>query len=255
MKIRGTIVLLASGLLSFVYLVSPDLLRAQAPAGPMAPAEPKDPPPSAQRKDQQPQQPQGKQSLSGSWKLNRDQSDDAHKKMQDARGGNGGGGGGGQGGGRAGGNGPFPGVGGNWPFPGGGGRGPNGGRRGGNGGEQGDEDRRQMQELFNPAESLAIAQKDAEVDLTDDQNRKHVFYTDGRKLQKSKDDKYQELAARWDASRLVSEENGSRGKVTRSFELAPEGQQLYETVRLDNRRSGSPVVIRYVYDVVREAKQ
>jgi hypothetical protein len=248
MKIRTTIILLVSGLLNFAYLVSPGSLRGQAPAGPMAPTEPKAPSPSAQTKDQQPQQPQGKQSLSGSWKLNRDQSDDAHKKMQEARGGNGGGGRGGQGGGGR--------VGGTWPFPGGGSGGPYGGHRGGAGGEQGNEDRKQVQELFNPAESLAIAQKDAEVDLTDDQNRKRVFYTDGRKLQKSKDDKYQERAARWDGSRLVSEQNGSRsGKITRSFELAPEGQQLYETVRLDNRRSGSPVVIRYVYDVVREAKQ
>jgi hypothetical protein len=31
-----------------------------------------------------------------------------------------------------------------------------------------------VQELFNPAESLVIAQKDAEVDLTDDQNRKRI---------------------------------------------------------------------------------
>ncbi|MFY9532331.1 MAG: hypothetical protein WBC04_22545 [Candidatus Acidiferrales bacterium] len=248
MKIRTTTILLVSGFLSVAYLASPGLLRGQAPAGPMAPTEPKAPPPSAQTRDQQPQQPQGKQSLSGSWKLNRDQSDDAHKKMQEARGGNGAGGRGGQGGGGR--------VGGNWPFPGGGGQGPYGGRRGGAGGEQGDEDRKQMQELFDPAESLAIAQKDAEVDLTDDQSRKRVFYTDGRKLQKSKDDKYRELAARWDGSRLVSEQNGSRGgKITRSFELAPEGQQLYETMRLDNSRSGSPVVIRYVYDVVREAKQ
>jgi hypothetical protein len=113
-----------------------------------------------------------------------------------------------------------------------------------------------MQELFNPADSLTIAQKDAEVDLTDDQNRKHVFYTDGRKLQKSKGDNYQEMAARWEESRLVCEEKGPGGaKIIRSFELASGGQQLNETVHLDNRRSGSPVVIRYVYDIVRESKQ
>ncbi len=250
MKIRTTTILLVFEFLTAAYLLSPGFLRAQAAAGPMAPTEAKAPPPSAQTKDQQPQQPQGKQSLSGSWKLNRDQSDDAHKKMQEARGANRGGRGGGPSGG---GGGP---MGGGWPYPGGGRGGPYGGPRRGTGGEQGDEDHKQMQDLFSPAESLTIAQKDAEVNLTDDQNRKRVFYTDGRKLQKSKDDKYQELAARWEGSRLVSEQSGSRGgKITRSFELAPEGQQMYETVRLDNSRSGSPVVIRYVYDVVREAKQ
>jgi hypothetical protein len=249
MNTRTTAILLVSGLLSVPYLLDPCVVWGQAPAGPMPPAEPKAPSKSSvEKKGSQSPQSQVKQTLSGTWKLNRDQSDDAHKKMQEARGGNGGGGRGGQtGGGR---------IGGTWPFPGGGGGGPYGGRRGGAGGGEGDEDRKQMQELFNPADSLAIVRKDVEVDLTDDQNRKRVFYTDGRKLQKSKDEKYQELAARWEGDRLVAGQNGSRGgKITRSFEVAPEGQQLYETVRVDNRRSGSPVVIRYVYDVIREAKQ
>lgn len=144
-------------------------------------------------------------------------------------------------------------MGGGYPYPGGGGRrGPYGGRGGNTGGAQGDENRRRLHELFTPADALTIAQKDAEVDLTDDQSRKRVFYTDGRQLQKSKDDKYQEMAARWEGSRLVSEEKGFRDrKITRSFELAPGGQQLYETLHWDESRSGSPVVIRYVYDLVR----
>jgi len=113
-----------------------------------------------------------------------------------------------------------------------------------------------MRELFNPADSLTIAQNDAVVDLADEQGRRRVFCTDGRKLQKSKDDKYQEIAAHWEESRIVSEEKGPRGgKMTRSFELAPGGQQLFETVRLDDSRSGSPVIIRYVYDIVRENNQ
>jgi hypothetical protein len=148
-------------------------------------------------------------------------------------------------------------MGGGYPYPGGGGRrGPYGGRGGSTGSGQGDEDRQRMHEWFNPADSLTIALKDAEVDLTDDQNRKRVFYTDGRKLQKSKDDMYQEIAARWEGGRLVSEEKGSRdGKITRSFELAPGGQQLYDTLHLGDSRSGYPVTIRYVYDIARENKQ
>lgn len=85
--------------------------------------------------------------------------------------------------------------------------------------------------------------------MTDDQGRKRVFYTDGRKLQKPKDDKYQEIAARWDDKRLVAEEKGPSGrKITRTFELAPDGTQLYETLHMEGGRSGSAVVIRFVYD-------
>jgi len=83
-----------------------------------------------------------------------------------------------------------------------------------------------------------------------------VFYTDGRKLQKSKDDMYQETTAHWEGNRLVSEEKSSRaGKITRSFELAPGGQQLYETLHLGDSRSSYPVIIRYEYDTARENKQ
>ncbi len=148
-------------------------------------------------------------------------------------------------------------MGGGYPYPGGGGgRGPYGGHRGGTGGGQGDEGRQRMHGLFTPANSLTIAQKDAEVDLTDDQNRKQVFYTDGRQVQNSSDDKYQEMAAHWEGSRLVSEETGFRERrITRTFELAPGGQKLYETLKLDSSRSGSPVIIRYVYDLVRENKE
>ena len=124
------------------------------------------------------------------------------------------------------------------------------------GGGQSDEDRHRMQELLNPADSLAIAQKDAEIDLTDDQARKRVFYTDGRKLQKFKDEKYQEVAAYWEGSCLLSEEKGPHGgKVMRSLELVPDGQQLYETLYIETARSSAEVSIRYVYDVVHESKK
>lgn len=128
-----------------------------------------------------------------------------------------------------------------------------GGHRGGMGGDS-DIDRSQMQELVNPPEALSFLKKDAEVDMTDDQGRKRVFYTDGRKLQKSKDDSNKEYAAHWDGSRLVSEEKTSRGKITRTFELGQGGHQLYEDVHVDNGRSAS-IYIHYVYDMVEEPKK
>src|SRR5260370_15205119 len=96
------------------------------------------------------------------------------QKMQDARGGGGRGAGGGV---RMG----MAGMGG----------GPYGGRRGGGGGggNENDADREKMQEVLNPwhGVTLAEAKKDVEGDVFDGQQRKTAIYTDGRKLQKTKD--------------------------------------------------------------------
>jgi hypothetical protein len=253
MNKKKAAILFLSGFLSAASLASPGFLHGQAPEGPLPPAAPQPPEQApAQRKGQEAQQPRDKLNLSGAWNLNRDESDDPRKKMQEGRGSSRSGTGGGPyGGGRR--------RGGGFPFPGGmGGGGPYGGRRGGSGseGEQGGEDRGKMQGLLNPANSLTITQKDAQIDLTDDQSRQRVLYTDGRKLQKSKDDKYQEMAAHWEGSRLISEEKGPRGgKLIRSFELASDGKQLYETLHLESSRSGSTVVIRYVYDTTKQTKE
>ncbi|MGA7852619.1 MAG: hypothetical protein WCA15_04775 [Candidatus Acidiferrales bacterium] len=233
--------------------------------------------------------------LFGYWRLNVDESDDAHEKLKEASndgsvasprgggGGNGGGGGGQPGGIHIGGMGS--------PFPGGGGGGGGSSRRSGNSGPDSELDRAQMQELLNPAGSLTVALKDPakaedtkgsadskttadtkgttsaatpaappkdpnneEIDVTDDLGRTRVYYTDGRKVPKPKEEKYQEFDAYWvESYRLVAEYDGSHGaRVTRTYEPAPGGKQLYETVRLDRTRSYGPVEIRYVYDLAPE---
>jgi len=113
---------------------------------------------------------------------------------------------------------------------------------------------------MNPAGSITLAMKDTpeakngEVLLSDDSGRQRAFYTDGHKVQKSKDDKYQEFDAHWEDYRLVADEGGSHGpQITRSFEPAPGGKQLYEIVRLERTRSNGPVEIRFVYDRVSDS--
>ena len=212
--------------------LSPTLkLAAQAPAGPL-PGAPPQPPPAGARTQEQAPQIQPRTSIFGAWKLNRDESEDARKKMQDARGNRGGNR-------RIGG----PGIGG----------GPYGWPRGGPRGERGesDEERERMQEALQPARSVTIAEakKDVEIDIFDDEQRKRAFFTDGRKLQKSQGANYQEIAAHWDGARLVSDEKDPRGrKLSRTYELSYDGTQLYETLRLAVGRSESLISIRYVYD-------
>jgi hypothetical protein len=191
-------------------------------------------------------------SLEGPWKLNPDESDDLRTRIQDSRGTHGGNGGGYPGGGYPGGG--YPG-GGRYPgggYPGGGypgGGGPYGGR--GNRGRDTESDER-LEELIRPPTSLSFALNGAEVDVTDDHYRKLVFFTDGRQLQKSKDDSYQEIAAHWNRSQLVSDEKTAQGaKMSRTFELSKDGRQFYETVRVDRGKSKGLLTIRFVYDAAR----
>ena len=247
-------------------LAAPETVRAQEPAGPLPapppqlePLEPAAPTRSSEAAPSSRPMPP-RTSIAGAWKLNTDESDDGRKKLQQAQskgqgnGGNGnprmGGGGNpypGQGGGQGGGN-PYPGQG-------GGGNGGGGRRAGPN--QPSDMDPGTMRDLTDPPETLSIVQKDPkglEVDLTDDRTRKISFFTDGRKIEKSKDDMYQEIGAKWDGRSLVTDEKTPRGsKFSRTYDLAPNGQQLYMTVRMDAGAYGGPksapqMYIQYVYD-------
>jgi hypothetical protein len=236
MKVIYSAILIALIVFSGLSLVLPGAVFAQAPAGPLpaAPAQPAPPSVSSSAARPQEQTPQQKPRtvILGAWKLNRDESDDPRKKTQEARSSNRGGGG--YGGRRGGMGGGYPG-------------GPRGGY-GGRGGES-DEERQKMQQLFTPANAITLSMTGAEVDLTDDQNRKRAFITDGRKLQKSKDANYQEIAAKWEGHRLVTEEKDPRGnKMSRTFELSSDGMELYETLHMTVGRNSTPLVIRYVYD-------
>jgi hypothetical protein len=120
-------------------------------------------------------------------------------------------------------------------------------------GDDGSETTEQMRELVRPDLSQTIELKDAEVDSTDEHENKLVLFTDGRKIQKSKDDSLQQVSARWDGAQLVTDEKGPRGrKMSRTFELSPDGRQIYETWHIENGRSGSPITIRYVFDAATE---
>ncbi|HEY2547542.1 MAG TPA: hypothetical protein VGI46_15840 [Candidatus Acidoferrum sp.] len=225
------------GIVCVVALATPGGVCAQAPAGPLPAAQPQVAPASTAKRENQPRA-ETRSSIFGKWKLNRDESDDPRKKMEDAKAN------------QAGRSGRSSGVSiARFPI---GGRGGYGGNRGG----ASDEEQQRVQDVIMPANSLTLAQKDAkdpEVDLTDDQNRKRALFTDRHKVQKpdAKDDSYEEIAAHWDGSRLVTDEKSPRGgKMSRTFELSYDGAQLYETVRLTTGRSNTALDVRYVYDPV-----
>ena len=239
-------------------MTCPGAARAQAGPGPIHPA------PSAAgdsggapRAAADEPKPPDRKDLWGTWKLDVAQSDDAMQQIKDARTTGSVGSprtGGGSGNGSPNGNNTGIHMGGPAsPFPGG-----SSGRPPRNSGSSDDDfTHAQMQELTNPAGEITLTAKDtkedkgAEVNLTDDLNRQRVFYTDGRKIAKSKDEKYQEYNSHWEDYRLVGEVEGEHdARATRTLEPAPGGQVLFETIRLERTKTHDMVEIRYVYEKV-----
>ena len=132
-----------------------------------------------------------------------------------------------------------------------------GGRGGMGGGGHGesDSDRQKMALFLRPAQQLTVEQKEPEIDVSDDDDRKFAFYTDNRKIEKSKDPSHQELDAKWDEYRLVAEGKDPRGnKYERSYEVLEGNRQLRETLFLKVGRNNTEISIRYVYDLIVPAK-
>jgi len=193
------------------------------------------------------------------WKLNRDESDDAREKLRAAiqdRDGNGGmGRHGGMGGGGIGMG--IPGIGG---IGGGGMGGPMGGPGGGMGrgpGSGAEEQHARLHDLVQAPEQLRIEQKGAEIDIIDAENHRRALFTDGRKIEKPKKDSPDtQVKARWQGQTLTTEEKGPNGeKISHAYELSSEGKsQLVDTLTVESKRLNTPIIIRSVYDSADAAK-
>jgi len=224
-------------------LVISSVIQAQAPPGPIAPV-PGANPTVAGPAPERPAPVKPRPNILGSWKLNKDESDDPRQISDQSSNG-----GGNRGGGSSG---PHVGIG----IPGVGiGGGGNGGHRGASQGES-DADHEKMQELLRPARLIQFSQKteyDPEIDMTDDHDRKRIFYTDSRKLQKSKDPGTEEISAHGDNKKLTTEEKGPHGdKLGRTYSLSPEGTQLWEEIRITAGKNGYSRTVRFVYDPVED---
>lgn len=213
---------------------------AQAPPGPIAPV------PSQRSANEPPPPPPvrivPRKNILGAWKLNRDESDDPkarsnQRKVNDPNGNRGGSSG--------------PRVG--WPGGGMGGPGMGGGQRGG---QQRDttEDRQRYMELIDPSIRLKLArksEKDPIVEMFGDQGRKTIFYTDGRKPDAPVGVGTDVVEAKWDGEKLVSSSPlPKKGLLTRSYEVSPDGLQLWEEVEMVIGKDKNPSRFRFVYDAV-----
>jgi hypothetical protein len=115
-----------------------------------------------------------------------------------------------------------------------GGRGSGMGRRRGGGGGGG---------MMSGLSQLKIEQSGSSVKITNADSREIAQYSGSGNSSDTAP------AAEWHGSQLVSTTQGRRGgSTTRTFELSPDGKQLYMTTKIDNPRLQQPVSIRFVYD-------
>ncbi|MGD0957687.1 MAG: hypothetical protein ABR953_12800 [Candidatus Acidiferrales bacterium] len=208
---------------------------AQAQAGPQAGATPSDQP-VAQAGAQTPAQIGGHPSLAGAWTLNKDQSDDARAKMREAMGNSGGQGGGGGRGGMGGGG-----------QRGGGGMG--GGRGQGAGGEMNEFSQLTIEQTATSAKVAGSSGRALAVYLNSDASKSNSSNSG------NSEDENAPAVAQWKGDQLVAVTQGRRGgSTTRTYELSPDGKQLYVTTKMDNPRFQQPVTFRFVYDPAQTSK-
>lgn len=225
---------------AILFLIPAARAAAQSgTAGPLPAATPASQPTPAPQTAAQPAG--AKPNLAGTWALNKAQSDDPRQKMHDAMGG-GEGGQGGQGGG-------YGGHGG-W---GGGGNGGGGGRGRGQGRGEG---------MINELSQLTIEQTSTSAKVTGSSGRVLALYsanstasstsTQGSPGSSSESsgggDEYPPPAAEWQGSQLVAVGERRGGTNTQTYELSPDGKQLFVTTKMESQRFTQPVIFRLVYD-------
>ena len=186
-------------------------------------------PPVAAATDEKPKATAAVPDLSGSWRLDKERSDDAHQKIRELV-----------------------------PPPAGSRRPPAMGMPGGpgvagggtmgppRGIDPGDDSAEALRPILDPAEQLAVYQGETELVMDESRVRRRTLHADGRKYKA--DDGSSEVKTEWKQGRLVVETRGFRGrKTTETWELSDGGRTLSCTVKVENGY-GPAVTIKRVYD-------
>ena len=86
--------------------------------------------------------------------------------------------------------------------------------------------------------------------MTDDEFHTLTLFTDGRQLPKKTDQDHLQVLGHWSGNQLISDEKSPLGgNMSRTFELASDGRELDETLRIETGKSKTPITIRLVYAV------
>jgi len=190
--------------------------------------------------------------LSGTWRLDKDASDDPKKVMEEARaaapGGGGSGGGGGHGGGGHGhGGGGSGAMGGMGSSGGSGGRHGSGSGPGGQSGTSGPDP-----EMLAALETLTISHAEPMLTIQAASGRERVVFTDGRVIEEERSHGGKtKVEAQWKDGRIQIVSKSETGtKVTEAFSITADGAHLTVTTTMEGGRMGT-VTIRRIYDAVK----
>ena len=181
--------------------------------------------------------------FNGIWERNPDESDDPREKVQEALGGQSGqeGMSGRGGGGRR-------------------GSGSGGRASGGKGGRGGSSEKMQamretMGQAMRAAQTLEIDLSETEFRVVDGAENVRIYYLDGEKHKRQTPGGVDlETVAQKRGDQIIIEEKAESAKFTRTFALASDGRVMVVTLRLENDRFKEPVVIRSVYDPLRDSE-
>jgi len=166
----------------------------------------------------------GRGDLSGTWKLDRDRSDDPAEKFREGGGSSGRGSGGG--------------------FRGRRGGGGFGGRHG-RSSEAGEESSDSFQDP-RAFELLSIVHHDPELKITDGLGREHLLYTDGRKIEEERSAGTMKIRAKWKDGRVVVSTTPEHGpKITETYAVTADGSSMTVTTKIEGR--GRDVEFKRVY--------
>jgi hypothetical protein len=162
--------------------------------------------------------------LSGKWRLNRERSEDAKKKLEEAVASSG------------------------IPNQRVGRVGPNRDARS----IEREQTRRRIEALIEASETLEIKVDKKQVTVLEGDLRERRFYTDGRPYQREdRQGNRIVVRSRWQGERLVVNTTLADGnRFSEWYELAPGGRQLIVTFRSADQRLKQPLVISRVYDAV-----
>ena len=104
-------------------------------------------------------------------------------------------------------------------------------------------------------DQLTIEYNNPELKLTGENDWERTLYTDGRKSEKEINTPRGKgnliTTATWEGDQLkVTNQGPGGGKSETTYELAPDGKQLFVQIKMQPMFSDSPITIRYVYDKV-----
>jgi hypothetical protein len=115
--------------------------------------------------------------------------------------------------------------------------------------------------MMKELSQLTIAQTDAITKITGSSGRVLALYsanntdgsasTQGSSSSSGESDEHSTPAGEWEGSQFVVTTQRRRGTNTQTYELSPDGKQLFVNTKMDNPRFSQPVTFRLVYDPVK----